>query len=101
MVSMQDIATQAGVSRVPFSRVLSNNPSVKAEDRQKVLIGKRNWIMSRISFAQSLAGNRTNSIGLLLGFRKRLPFFQKFYFEGGFPKGGKKIQGRFYWRGNF
>ena len=37
VVSMQDIADKAGVSRVTVSRVLSNNPSVKAETRQKVL----------------------------------------------------------------
>ena len=37
MVSMQDIADKAGVSRVTVSRVLSNHPSVKAETRQKIL----------------------------------------------------------------
>ncbi len=40
MVSMQDIADKAGVSRVTVSRVLSDHPSVKAETRQKVLIGQ-------------------------------------------------------------
>ena len=46
MVSMQDIADKAGVSRVTVSRVLSNHPSVKAETRKKFSIGSKNWSMN-------------------------------------------------------
>ena len=66
MVSMQDIADKAGVSRVTVSRVLSNHPSVKAETRQKVLYWVKELDYEPNLIAQSLAGNRTNIIGLLV-----------------------------------
>lgn len=63
---MQDIADKAGGSRVTVSRVLSNHPSVKAETRQKVLYWVKELDYEPNLIAQSLAGNRTNIIGLLV-----------------------------------
>lgn len=76
MVSMQDIADKAGVSRVTVSRVLSNHPSVKAETRQKVLHWVKELDYEPNLIAQSLAGNRTNLIGLLV-LEIAYPFFSE------------------------
>ena len=76
VVSMQDIADKAGVSRVTVSRVLSNNPSVKAETRQKVLHWVKELDYEPNLIAQSLAGNRTNIIGLLVP-EIAYPFFSE------------------------
>ena len=76
VVSMQDIADKAGVSRVTVSRVLSNHPSVKAETRQKVLYWVKELDYEPNLIAQSLAGNRTNTIGLLVP-EIAYPFFSE------------------------
>ena len=76
MASMQDIADKAGVSRVTVSRVLSNHPSVKAETRQKVLYWVKELDYEPNLIAQSLAGNRTNIIGLLVP-EIAYPFFSE------------------------
>ncbi len=76
MVSMQDIADKAGVSRVTVSRVLSNHPSVKPETRQKVLRWVKELDYEPNLIAQSLAGNRTNLIGLLVP-EIAYPFFSE------------------------
>ena len=73
---MQDIADKAGVSRVTVSRVLSNHPSVKAETRQKVLYWVKELDYEPNLIAQSLAGNRTNIIGLLVP-EIAYPFFSE------------------------
>ncbi len=76
MASMQDIADKAGVSRVTVSRVLSNHPSVKAETRKKVLYWVKALDYEPNLIAQSLAGNRTNIIGLLVP-EIAYPFFSE------------------------
>ncbi len=76
MVSMQDIADKAGVSRVTVSRVLSNHPSVRPETRQKVLHWVKELDYEPNLIAQSLAGNRTNIIGLLVP-EIAYPFFSE------------------------
>ncbi len=76
MASMQDIADKAGVSRVTVSRVLSNHPSVKAETRKKVLHWVRELEYEPNLIAQSLAGNGTNLIGLLVP-EIAYPFFSE------------------------
>jgi len=76
MTSMQDIADKAGVSRATISRVLSNHPSVKADTRKKVMywIKKLNYEPNLI--AQSLAGNSTNLIGVVVP-EIAYPFFSE------------------------
>ena len=76
MVSMQDIADKAGVSRVTVSRVLSNHLSVKAETRQKALHWVKELDYKSNLISQSLAGNRTNIIGLLVP-EIACPFFSE------------------------
>ena len=76
MVSMQDIADKAGVSRVTVSRVLSNHPSVKAETRKKVLYWVKELEYEPNVIAQSLAGSSTNVIGLLVP-EIAYPFFSE------------------------
>ena len=76
MASMQDIADKAGVSRITVSRVLSNHPSVKAETRKKVLYWVKALDYEPNLIAQSLAGNRTNIIGLLVP-EIAYPFFSE------------------------
>ncbi len=76
MVSMQDIADKAGVSRVTVSRVLSNHPSVKAETRKKVLYWVKELEYEPNIIAQSLAGSSTNVIGLLVP-EIAYPFFSE------------------------
>ena len=76
MVSMQDIADKAGVSRVTVSRVLSNHPSVKAETRKQVLDWVKELEYAPNIIAQSLAGSSTNVIGLLVP-EIAYPFFSE------------------------
>lgn len=74
--SMQDVAEKAGVSRATVSRVLSNHPSVTASTRKNVL----NWV-EKLGYepnliAQSLAGNSTNLIGVMVP-EIAYPFFSE------------------------
>ncbi|MGD8584711.1 MAG: LacI family DNA-binding transcriptional regulator [Chloroflexota bacterium] len=65
-VTIIDVAEEAGVSYATVSRVVNNKPYVKAETRAKVL-----QAMTRLGYqanlqARSLAGGRSNVIGLLV-----------------------------------
>ena len=66
MSNMQDIADKAGVSRATVSRVLSDHPSVKAATRKKVLHWVKELGYEPNLIAQSLAGNSTNIIGVIV-----------------------------------
>lgn len=65
MVTMQDVAKAANVSRATVSRVLSNHPSIKLETRSHVMYWVRKLGYEPNQLAQSLAGNRNNLIGVL------------------------------------
>jgi LacI family transcriptional regulator, galactose operon repressor len=65
-VTIVDVAAQAGVSFGTVSRVINNDVHVKKETRERVL-----KTMQRLGFvvnrqAQSLAGGKSNSVGLLV-----------------------------------
>lgn len=65
-VTIIDVANEAGVSFGTVSRVINNDVHVKAETRERVL-----QAMQRLGFvanrqARSLAGGRSNSIGVLV-----------------------------------
>lgn len=65
-VTIVDVAEEAGVSYATVSRVVNNKPYVKAETRARVLRA-----MTRLGYqanlqARSLAGGRSNVIGLLV-----------------------------------
>ena len=76
MSNMQDIADKAGVSRATVSRVLSNHPSVKAATRKKVLYWVNELGYEPNLIAQSLAGNSTNIIGVIVP-EIAYPFFSE------------------------
>ena len=65
MVTMEDVAKAANVSRATVSRVLSNHPSIKMETRSHVMYWVKKLGYEPNQVAQSLAGNRTNIIGVL------------------------------------
>ena len=71
-VTIVDVAREAGVSYTTVSRVLNNKGNVKPKTRERV------WTaMARLGYAvgqraQSLAGGRSQAIGLLLSTRKEV-----------------------------
>ncbi len=65
MVTMEEVAKAAHVSRATVSRVLSNHPSIKMETRSNVMYWVKKLGYEPNQVAQSLAGNRTNIIGVL------------------------------------
>ncbi len=76
MVNMQQVAEHAGVSRATVSRVLANHPSVTAATRQKVLywVDKLGYQPNLV--AQSLAGNRSNILAVVVP-EIAYPFFSE------------------------
>ena len=65
-ITIIDVAAEAGVSYGTVSRVINNNVNVKEETRERVLDA-----MQRLGFvanrqARSLAGGKSNSIGVLV-----------------------------------
>ncbi|MEW5869902.1 MAG: LacI family DNA-binding transcriptional regulator [Chloroflexota bacterium] len=65
-VTIIDVAAEAGVSYGTVSRVINNDVHVKAETRQRVLNAMQNlgFVVNRQ--ARSLAGGRSNSVGVLV-----------------------------------
>lgn len=65
MVTMEDVAKAAQVSRSTVSRVLSNHPSIRMETRSNVMYWVRKLGYEPNQVAQSLAGSHANLIGVL------------------------------------
>jgi len=65
-ITIHDVAAEAGVSFGTVSRVINNDVHVKKETREKVwdVVKKLNYVANRQ--ARSLAGGKTNSIGVLV-----------------------------------
>jgi len=65
-VTIYDVAAQAGVSYATVSRVLNNDPHVKAETAERVrqAMDRMSYVIDRS--ASSLAGGRSHVIGLLV-----------------------------------
>ena len=65
-VTIFDVASEAGVSYATVSRVINNDPHVKAETRQRILVSleRLGYVVNRQ--ARSLAGGRSQMIGLLV-----------------------------------
>jgi LacI family transcriptional regulator len=65
-VTIMDVAAEADVSYGTVSRVINNNVHVKKETRERVLAAMRRLGYVANRQARSLAGGKTNSIGVLV-----------------------------------
>jgi LacI family transcriptional regulator len=65
-VSIKEVAKLAGVSIATVSRVINKNPSVKEENRQKVLKAIHQLKFTPSVSAQRLASGKSNVIGLII-----------------------------------
>lgn len=63
--TIHDVARAAGVSIKTVSRVLNNEPNVRLETREKIVIAMRALNYAPSPSARSLAGSRSWSIGLV------------------------------------
>lgn len=66
MITMTEIAKLTGVSQPTVSRVLNGNQAVNPEVRERVLACAREHGFQPNVIAQSLAGNRTHLIGVIV-----------------------------------
>lgn len=66
MATIYEVSKLAGVSLATVSRVMNNNTPVKESTRRKVLDAMAQLDYRPNSIAQSLASNRSNSIGVLV-----------------------------------
>ena len=66
MATIYDVCSKAGVSMATVSRVINSNDNVRKETRQKVLAAMDSLGFKPNIIAQSLASNRTNSVGILI-----------------------------------
>lgn len=65
-VSIQDIAEAAGVSHSTVSRALHDNPLIRPELRSRIQQLAREMGYTPNAVAQSLKGQRTNTVGLVI-----------------------------------
>ncbi|MDP2792204.1 MAG: LacI family DNA-binding transcriptional regulator [Rectinemataceae bacterium] len=74
LISIIDVAAEAGVSTASVSRVLANKPTTREDIKERVLaaVKKLNYRPNRI--AQSLRNRQSNTIGLIVS-DFRHPFF--------------------------
>lgn len=66
MATIYEVSELAGVSLATVSRVMNNNTPVRESTRKKVLAAMEQLGYRPNSIAQSLASNRSNSIGILV-----------------------------------
>lgn len=66
MATIYEVAELAGVSLATVSRVINDSQKVKANTRQKVLSAMNQLGYRPNTIAQSLASNRSNSVGVLV-----------------------------------
>ncbi|WP_333608942.1 LacI family DNA-binding transcriptional regulator [Arsukibacterium sp.] len=66
MATIYEVSKLAGVSLATVSRVMNNNTPVRESTRNKVLAAMAQLDYRPNSIAQSLASNRSNSIGILV-----------------------------------
>jgi LacI family transcriptional regulator len=66
MATIYEVSTLAGVSLATVSRVMNNNAKVSEKTRKKVVDAMAELGYRPNSSAQSLASNRTNSVGILV-----------------------------------
>lgn len=66
-ITVYDIAKQSGVSQSTVSKVLNDYPGIKETTRDKVMHTIKELNFRPDALARSLAINKTNSIGLIVG----------------------------------
>ena len=66
MATIYDVSIMAGVSLATVSRVMNNNTKVSDQTKQKVLDAMQALGYRPNTIAQSLASNRSNSVGVLV-----------------------------------
>ena len=66
MATIYEVSKLAGVSLATVSRVINKNPQVSDKTRDKVLQAMEQLDYRPNSIAQSLASNRSNSIGIII-----------------------------------
>lgn len=66
MATIYQVSQAAGVSLATVSRVMNNSPKVSEKTKNKVLAAMAELGYQPNAIAQSLASNRTNSVGLLV-----------------------------------
>lgn len=66
MATIYEVSQAAGVSLATVSRVMNNSPKVSEKTKNKVLAAMAELGYQPNAIAQSLASNRTNSVGLLV-----------------------------------
>ena len=66
MATIYEVSKAAGVSLATVSRVMNGNAKVSDRTRQKVVDAMEALGYKPNAIAQSLASNRTNSVGLLV-----------------------------------
>lgn len=66
MATIYEVSARAGVSLATVSRVINNSGRVSDKTRQKVLAAMAELEYRPNSIAQSLASNRSNSVGILV-----------------------------------
>jgi LacI family transcriptional regulator len=66
LVSIEDVARESGVSPATVSRVINNIPSVKEENRQRVLVVIKKLKFQPSVYAQRLAKGKSNVVGLVI-----------------------------------
>jgi len=76
MTTIYEVSKLAGVSLATVSRVINKNDAVSSKTREKVLQAMQTLDYRPNSIAQSLASNRSNSIGVLVS-QLDSPFFGK------------------------
>ena len=66
LISIEDVARESAVSPATVSRVINNNPSVKEENRQRVLAAIKKLKFQPSVFAQRLAKGKSNVAALVI-----------------------------------
>ena len=85
MVTIRDIARDAGVSITTVSHALSNKRAVKKETRERILRSVEKLGYKPNAFARSLKTQKTNTIGLIIPNKSKY-FIENYTFIDIIPK---------------
>ncbi len=80
-VTIRDVAARAGVSSAAVSLALNQRPGVSEQTRARILQVARELGWTPNTAAQSLSGNQTHTVGLVLARPARLLGHEPFYMD--------------------